>query len=123
MYFGHGDSLSAASAQMKKKMNIMQNFKDDGIWVGSDRSCNEMAPADAFSIEHPSLPGDIYWCLTDSHHCYGGWMVTTTMPQRRIFPLFAVNRSSLCENFSDYHFNGIGYAHVLQNVFSGMILM
>ena len=60
MYFGHGDSLSAASAQMKKKMNIMQNFKDDGIWVGSDRSCNEMAPADAFSIEHPSLPGDIY---------------------------------------------------------------
>ena len=70
-----------------------------------------------------SLPGDIYWCLTDFHHCYGGWMVTTTMPQRRIFPLFAVNRSSLCENFSDYHFNGIGYAHVLQNVFSGMILM
>jgi hypothetical protein len=45
MYFGHGDSLSAASAQMKKKMNIMQNFKDDGIWGGSDWSCNEMASA------------------------------------------------------------------------------
>lgn len=42
MYFSYGDSLSAALAQ---KMNIMQNFKDDRIWVGSDWSCNEMASA------------------------------------------------------------------------------
>ena len=42
---------------MKKKMNIMQNFKDDGILVGSDWSCNEMAPADTFSIEHPVYRG------------------------------------------------------------------